>query len=168
MRSITVTDHHVICENSAPHIRTRHGYFPGAAKLPSGDLLTFFVLGEAMDATNITTKVSRSGDQDRTCVVPGPLFERTASQRHYSNYLKPIVLSDDILLVAGLLFPTWEGTPPVNQVLVRTIPETSHKSFYRGTYASHFVGWPLEKDRALLKELLVWSTQEQLVYQRKW
>ena len=59
-------------------------------------------------------------------------------------------------------------TLPVKQVLVRTIAETGEKSLYVGAYASHIIGWPLEKGRALLKELLDWSTQEQFVYQHQW
>ena len=104
MPSITVTDHHVVFENPAPHIRARHAYFPGVVKLPSGDLLALFVLGEAMDATNVTTMVSRSSDQGQTWDLQGPLFERSANQHYYSNYLKPIVLSDGSLLATGYCF----------------------------------------------------------------
>ena len=59
-------------------------------------------------------------------------------------------------------------TPSVKQVIVRTIPETGEKALFVGSYASHIVGWPLEKGRALLTELLEWSTQPQFVYQHKW
>ena len=59
-------------------------------------------------------------------------------------------------------------TPPARQVLVRTIPETGEKALYVGSYASHIIGWPTEKGRALLEELLEWSTQPQFVYQHQW
>lgn len=59
-------------------------------------------------------------------------------------------------------------TPAVNHALVRTIPETGQKALLVGSYASRIVGWPLEKGRALLKELLEWSTQPQFVYRHEW
>ncbi len=59
-------------------------------------------------------------------------------------------------------------TPSVHQVVVRTIPETGEKALFVGSYASHIVGWPLEKGRALLKELLAWSTQRAFLYRHKW
>lgn len=59
-------------------------------------------------------------------------------------------------------------TSPVNHVLVRTLPETGEKVLYVGSYASHVIGWSVEKGRALLKELLEWATQPQFVYQHRW
>ena len=59
-------------------------------------------------------------------------------------------------------------TPPVRQVLVRTVPETGEKALYVGSYASHIVGWEREKGSALLEELLEWSTQPQFVYRHRW
>ena len=66
MSTIEVTDRHVVYENPQPQNRARHAYFPGLVKLPSGDLLALFTLGEALEATNVTTVVSRSRDQGRT------------------------------------------------------------------------------------------------------
>lgn len=61
-----------------------------------------------------------------------------------------------------------EETPSENQALVRTIPETGKKALLVGSYATHIIGWPLEEGKALLKELLDWSTQPQFVYSHKW
>jgi alpha-ketoglutarate-dependent 2,4-dichlorophenoxyacetate dioxygenase len=58
--------------------------------------------------------------------------------------------------------------PPVQQILVRTIPETGEKALFIGSHASHIVGWPIEEGRALLKELLEWATQPRFVYRHKW
>jgi alpha-ketoglutarate-dependent 2,4-dichlorophenoxyacetate dioxygenase len=58
--------------------------------------------------------------------------------------------------------------PPVQQILIRTIPETGEKALFVGSHASHLVGWPVEKGRILLKELLDWATQPQFVYRHKW
>jgi len=61
-----------------------------------------------------------------------------------------------------------DEVPPVRQILVRTIPETEEKTLFIGSHASHIIGWPVEKGRVLLKELLEWTTQPQFVYQHKW
>ncbi len=61
-----------------------------------------------------------------------------------------------------------KATPPVRHMLVRTVPETGEKALYVGSYASHVIGWDIEKGRALLEELLEWSTQPQFVYRHRW
>ena len=58
--------------------------------------------------------------------------------------------------------------PPADQLVVRTIAETGEKILFVGSYASHIIGWPTEKGRSLLKELLEWSTQPQFVYRHTW
>ena len=59
-------------------------------------------------------------------------------------------------------------TPPVRQVLVRTVPETGEKALYVGSYASHIIGWDFKKGSALLEELLEWATQPRFVYRHCW
>ena len=59
-------------------------------------------------------------------------------------------------------------TPPVQQVLVRTIPETGRKALYVGSYTTRIIGWPIEEGQAFLKELLEWSTQPKFVYRHRW
>ncbi len=61
-----------------------------------------------------------------------------------------------------------DEVPPIPQVLVRTIPETGEKTLFVGVHASHIIGWPVEKGRALLEELLSWTTQRKFVYRHQW
>ena len=61
-----------------------------------------------------------------------------------------------------------KDTPPVNQRLVRTIPETGKKALLVGSYTTRIHGLPIEEGKALLKELLEWSTQPQFVYRHEW
>ena len=61
-----------------------------------------------------------------------------------------------------------KDTPPVNQRLVRTIPETGKKALLVGSYTTHVHRLPIEKGKTLLKELLEWSTQPQFVYRHTW
>lgn len=66
MPAIEVVDRHVVYENLEPQLRARHAWFPGLVTLPSGDLPALFAMGEAINATNVTTVVSRSRDSGRT------------------------------------------------------------------------------------------------------
>ena len=54
------------------------------------------------------------------------------------------------------------------QLLVQTHPSSGRKALYLASHASHVVGWPLEKGRALLRELTAHATQPQFVYVHKW
>ena len=104
MSPIEVVDHHVIYDNPIPHIRSRHGYFPGLVKLPSGDLLALFAMGEAIDAANLTTMVSRSHDQGRTWLLEGPLYRKDPAHRFGEDSFKATVLSDGTVIATGYRF----------------------------------------------------------------
>ena len=58
--------------------------------------------------------------------------------------------------------------PPVKHVLVRTVPETGDRALLVGSYTTRIIGWPLEEGRALLQELLEWTTQPRFVYRHHW
>jgi alpha-ketoglutarate-dependent 2,4-dichlorophenoxyacetate dioxygenase len=58
--------------------------------------------------------------------------------------------------------------PPVQQVLVRTHPATGRKALYIASHASHVIGWPVEKGRKLIEELLDFATQPQFVHRHRW
>ena len=104
MSAIEVTDRHTVYANPIPHVRSRHGYFPGLVKSPSGDLLGLFALGEAMDAANVTTVATRSHDQGMTWDLEGPIIDRSVDHRFDSDYLKPAVLSDGTVIATGYRF----------------------------------------------------------------
>lgn len=61
-----------------------------------------------------------------------------------------------------------QGLPPVRQVLVRRHAGTGRKALYIASHASHVIGWPEEKGRALLDELTAFSTQPQFVHEHAW
>jgi alpha-ketoglutarate-dependent 2,4-dichlorophenoxyacetate dioxygenase len=61
-----------------------------------------------------------------------------------------------------------EALAPVHQVLVRTHPATRRKALYTGAHASHVIGWPVEKGRALLKELMDHTIQDRFVWRHAW
>lgn len=58
--------------------------------------------------------------------------------------------------------------PPVPQVMVRTHAGSGRKTLYLASHASHVIGWPVERGRALINELIEFATQPQFVYQHRW
>jgi alpha-ketoglutarate-dependent 2,4-dichlorophenoxyacetate dioxygenase len=58
--------------------------------------------------------------------------------------------------------------PPVQQALVRHHRYSGRTSLYLASHASHIVGWPVEEGRALIGELIAFSTQPQFVHRHRW
>jgi alpha-ketoglutarate-dependent 2,4-dichlorophenoxyacetate dioxygenase len=67
-----------------------------------------------------------------------------------------------------LLFGEREVLPPVPQRLVRLHPGSQRKTLYLAAPASHIVGWPIPEGRLLLRDLIEFATQRQLVYSHAW
>jgi BNR repeat-like domain len=94
----------VIYENPKPHVRSRHGYFPGLAALPSAELLAFFVIGEAFESADAATHLSRSLDGGLTWKLQGPLYPSDHEGVPTSDYLKASPLDDGTLVALGYRF----------------------------------------------------------------
>ena len=54
------------------------------------------------------------------------------------------------------------------QPLVRRHPRTGRKIYYVGSHCSHVVGWPLERGRALIRELNEFCVRPENVYAHTW
>ena len=65
----------IVYQNSQPHLKSRHAYFPSVAVLPNGDLLAIFMLGEAFEAVNCRVHLARSTDYGETWTVAGLLAD---------------------------------------------------------------------------------------------
>jgi alpha-ketoglutarate-dependent 2,4-dichlorophenoxyacetate dioxygenase len=63
---------------------------------------------------------------------------------------------------------TLAQVPAVRHAVIRTNPGNGRKNFYAGAHASHIIGWPVEKGRKLLKDLVARATQPEFVYTHKW
>jgi len=51
---------------------------------------------------------------------------------------------------------------------VRSHPRTGRKVYYVGSHCSHVVGWPLDKGRALVRELTGFCIRPEHVYSHEW
>ena len=110
---IEVVESHVVYENPKPMLRSRHGYFPGLVQLPSGELLGLFVLGEAFEAVNLTTQVTRSSDFGRSWQLQGPLHDKSGDPWPTSDFLKPQILADGRLIALGYRFDRRDPEQPI-------------------------------------------------------
>ena len=78
MAEIRYVNGTVLYENPRPHVRSRHAYFPGLVKLPSGDLLATLMIAEAFESADGTTYLARSKDAGKTWALEGTLYDKTA------------------------------------------------------------------------------------------
>jgi sialidase-1 len=115
---VELLEQSVIYDNPRPHVHSRHGYFPGMAQLPSGELICLFVIAEAFEAPNATTWITRSYDEGRSWTLQGRLYDKTIVGFETSDYLKPTVLRDGTLLAIGYRFHRHDPEQAI------TIPET--------------------------------------------
>ncbi|MBM3740152.1 MAG: exo-alpha-sialidase [Acidobacteria bacterium] len=95
---------HVIYENPKPHVRSRHGCFPGLVQLTSGEIVAMFVIQEAFEAANATTWVSRSADLGKTWTLQGPVYDKSTVGYPVSDSMKPALLRDGTLVAVGYRF----------------------------------------------------------------
>jgi alpha-ketoglutarate-dependent 2,4-dichlorophenoxyacetate dioxygenase len=58
--------------------------------------------------------------------------------------------------------------PAVRQAVVRTNPGNGRKNFYTGAHAARVVGWPQDKGRQLLQDLIAQAAQPQFFYVHQW
>jgi sialidase-1 len=110
---IEVVESHVVYTNPKPMLRSSHGYFPGLAELPSGELLGLVVIGEAFEAVDLTTWVTRSTDRGRTWRLQGPLHDRALDPHPTSDFLKPLRLRDGTIIALGYRFDRLDPEQPI-------------------------------------------------------
>lgn len=96
-----------------------------------------------------------------------------ALSRDRQRELETLVVEHDLLhsrREIGFEFSEAEAaqTPPVRHPLVQTNPVTGRKSMMIGAHASSIVGWPVDKGRALLAELLERATGPEAIYCHEW
>jgi alpha-ketoglutarate-dependent 2,4-dichlorophenoxyacetate dioxygenase len=58
--------------------------------------------------------------------------------------------------------------PAARHKLVQTHPGSGRKTLYIASHASHIVGWPVEEGRALLRELIEFSSRPEYVRSVSW
>lgn len=126
MNTIHVTDHYTVYTNPIPSLLSRHGYFPGMERLPSGRIIALFPIGQAFESADQRIHVTRSDDNGRTWTTPTLLHQQ---MKPGLSCLKPTLLDDGSLIAVGYTFyhtapdvlanPQTGGLPP-GQNLIST------------------------------------------------
>ena len=70
----------VVYRNPKPHLRAIHTWHPSVVRLDDGELVAAFDLGQAVEALDYRTYLSRSGDSGETWSEPVRLFEDTVDR----------------------------------------------------------------------------------------
>ncbi|MFV0297658.1 MAG: TauD/TfdA dioxygenase family protein, partial [Hyphomicrobiaceae bacterium] len=72
--------------------------------------------------------------------------------------------------LVGFTFTEKEAAtlPGARHLLVQTCPLTGRKGVMIGVHAKEIVGWPWEKSRALLDDLLARATRPENTYAHQW
>ncbi|MCH9671982.1 MAG: TauD/TfdA family dioxygenase [Gammaproteobacteria bacterium] len=89
------------------------------------------------------------------------------------NTVEDLIVEHDLSFSrgrVGFTFTPEEAAlhPPVRHPLLQVNPVTGRRSLLVGAHAARIVGWPLEKGRALLDELLAHATTPQAIYSHRW
>jgi hypothetical protein len=93
----------LVYSNPKPYLRSRHAFHPSLVRLDDGELLCSFDIGEAVEAVNYRTYVSRSRDGGETWTLQGPLFAETMS-RPTTSSVRIRRLADGSLVGFGARF----------------------------------------------------------------
>ena len=101
MGRIELLSQNVIYDNPIPTLRSRHGFFPGIARTPSGDLVALVSVGEAFESNDHQIQVIRSTDRGRSWAVEGPLHRKA---KRGLGSLKPTLLDNGTLIALGYAF----------------------------------------------------------------
>jgi hypothetical protein len=103
MTFLTKTAELNLYENPIPALVSRQAAFPGLVKLPSGDLLALFTIGQAFESADRRTYVSRSTDLGESWTLEGLLYDDSALGLDYpiSECYKSTVLNDGSLIATG-------------------------------------------------------------------
>ena len=128
---IEILDTGILYRNPTPHVHSVQAYFPSVVMLDNGELLCSIVLGEAFEATNLSTHICRSRDGGETWELEGAIGAQVP-QRLTSNAARLTALPNGEVAMFmirhdrseysqhGLTNPETLGFVPVELLLLRS------------------------------------------------
>ena len=103
----------LIYANPHPLLISRQAIFPGIVQLPDESLLAMFSIGQAFDAADHRTFISKSFDLGRSWTAPSRMNDHEFQPDQISETLKPLVLGDGSLLATGYGFVRPDDITPI-------------------------------------------------------
>lgn len=88
----------IIYRNKTPHLKSKHAYFPSVVRLPNGNLMASFVIGEAFESVNLNTYTSISIDNGLEWSDPIPIVDNSGIGSLRSNVGRLAVLQNGELV----------------------------------------------------------------------
>jgi len=92
--TIKCIDSGIIYKNPMPYLKSVHAYFPTVLQLSEHELVASFTLGEAFEAVNCHTYISRSLDGGNTWQLEDEIYTKPKNRRT-SNVGRMTKVSDD-------------------------------------------------------------------------
>ena len=93
----------IVYKNPKPHLKAVHAWHPSVARLPGGELLATFDLGQAVESFDYHTCLARSADEGQTWSSPVPLF-RDAAPGPATHSVRVGAVADGTLVGLGARF----------------------------------------------------------------
>jgi len=98
-------------------LRSRHGYWPNLVDMPDGSLACSFVLAEAFESVDGTTRLTKSFDGGKTWELQPVVYDKTGRQPPTSDSLKLSVLKNGRILLYGYEFDRPDPELPVGNAV---------------------------------------------------
>ncbi|MFN0056113.1 MAG: sialidase family protein [Planctomycetales bacterium] len=91
----------IVYRNSKPYLRAIHAWHPSIVRLPSGELLASFDLGQAVEGLDYRTYLARSIDGGESWSIPWPLAEDPSAGITTTHSVRISQVADGTLLAFG-------------------------------------------------------------------
>lgn len=126
-----VVDTGIVYRNPAPHVCSRHAYFPSLVVRPDGELVVAMDIGSAFEAVDVRSHICRSTDGGKTWSDPQKMYEPDTSVHAVSvttrvgqlgdgSLLGWASLFDRTLVDLGLVNPKTDGFVPTEFATIRS------------------------------------------------
>ena len=103
----------IIYDNPLPALKSIHSFFPSIIELDNGEILAGHQMGEAFEAVNSTSYISRSITGGSSFTAPMQMFDKKNKKPIRSDCCKITKLNDGRIIALGYQFIRKDETLPI-------------------------------------------------------